>query len=165
MANMPECDWNCTSDALEVVDQNATPFFQMIRKNPYHVVFNGIFATPSRLIAADGGFWTSPNGRVPSDFFLRPIFRYQHGSTPENTQTDQTDCQHNLGRYRLEVKLPWHRPSTATCSHPVSALVAAHDHLYLVGYSRKVPRLRPLTFFRSTKISAYNHPASTDLGA
>lgn len=73
-------DRNHNENALEVVDGNGTPFFQMIRATPDHLIINGIFQMPSGSIiyASDQGIWPprSPKQGTPPGFRLVPIFKY-----------------------------------------------------------------------------------------
>ena len=73
----PHWERNFNANALEVVDENQTPIFQMIRKTPSHIVVNGVFPVPG------GGLWVfGPDGargllrEIPSDFKLTPLFKY-----------------------------------------------------------------------------------------
>lgn len=87
--NMPGCDWNYNANALEVVNEQGVPIFQMIRKNPSHIVINGFFISPGvSIIATKSGVLSSvypPNKPPPSGVFqipkgfdphLEPIFKY-----------------------------------------------------------------------------------------
>jgi hypothetical protein len=54
VVRLPGLDKNSNSNALEVVNINGVPVFQMIRKTPTHLVVNGIFPTPQDC------FWLVP---------------------------------------------------------------------------------------------------------
>jgi len=43
---LPDLDKNSNANALEVVNANGIPVFQMIRKTPTHLIVNGVFPTP-----------------------------------------------------------------------------------------------------------------------
>ena len=79
----PGWDRNSSVNALEVVNSDNVPIFQMIRKNPSNITVNGIFPSPSGLLIIAG-----PNGlsvyvdKVPPDFVLRPIFKYPSWKYP-----------------------------------------------------------------------------------
>jgi len=72
--NMPGCDWNYTANALEVVDQQGLPVFQMIRKSPVRIVIFGCFTCRGNV------FFVGPDSMVENPIYppghLSPIFKY-----------------------------------------------------------------------------------------
>jgi hypothetical protein len=75
--NISGCDWNYTANALEVVDENGIPIFQMIRQAPHKIVVYGIFASPiGLLLANETRFAIWKVGPIPQEFILRPLFKY-----------------------------------------------------------------------------------------
>lgn len=76
-------DRNANDNAIEVVSPTGKVIFQMIRRTPTDVVFNGIFPLPNGMI-----FVAGPNGAigplraVPDDFVLHPIFKYPSWKYP-----------------------------------------------------------------------------------
>ena len=76
----PGFDKNSNAQALEVVDKNGAPVFQLIRKSSTEVIVNGYFPMPTGGLILAG-----PDGmemmKVPSQselakFHLKPIFKY-----------------------------------------------------------------------------------------
>jgi hypothetical protein len=74
---MPNCDWNYTANALEVVNGRGVPIFQLIRKSQYAIIVNGIFPIPGGFIVAGGTTGGFANvQKIPKDYYLEPIFKY-----------------------------------------------------------------------------------------
>jgi len=74
-------DRNFSSTALEIVDSHENPVFQFIYKTPSHIVVNGIFPYPGRVVLAnENGMLIRPT--VPANFRLRRIFKYPSWKYP-----------------------------------------------------------------------------------
>jgi len=78
---VPGWDRNSNANALEVINADGVPVFQMIRKTPLEVVINGIFPTPAGLVLAGPDGMTVSRGSAQvqqslSAFHLKPIFKY-----------------------------------------------------------------------------------------
>jgi len=72
--NMPGCDWNYSANALEIVDGQGLPIFQMVRKSPLRTVIYGWFAIPGEVIFIDpSGIMENP---MNPPGHLSPIFKY-----------------------------------------------------------------------------------------
>jgi len=72
-------DDNHNNVALEIVDNNQKPVFQLIYETPFHIIVNGIFPTNNGILYASN--LGLQNEAVPlSDFQLKPIFRYPSSS-------------------------------------------------------------------------------------
>ena len=71
--------------ALEIVDNNQDPVFQLIYETPFHLVINGIFPTNNGILyATDLGL---RNNAVPiSNFHLNSIFRYPSSKYPSQVR-------------------------------------------------------------------------------
>jgi hypothetical protein len=74
--NMPGYDWNYTAKAFEVVNQEGVPIFQLIEKDSQHIAVYGIFPIPGKQVFFTNERETGFNWQVPSDFLLKPIFKY-----------------------------------------------------------------------------------------
>lgn len=77
----PNWDRNFSPQALEIVESNQSPVFQMIYKTPSHIAVNGIFPFPGGvLVATESGTTINPApGRV---FVLQRIFKYPSWQHP-----------------------------------------------------------------------------------
>lgn len=76
-------DRNSSDNALEVVNADSAPVFQMIRKNLTDIVVNGAFPTPTGVILAGSG--PTITGARPEDlrnFHLKPLFKYPSWKYP-----------------------------------------------------------------------------------
>lgn len=85
-------DRNSSANALEIIDANGNPLFQMIRETPTDIVVNGVFPVPhlrGPIIAGPDGVIT---GASPSDlaaFKLKPIFKYPSWKYPGKYADDK----------------------------------------------------------------------------
>jgi hypothetical protein len=75
-------DFNYNDHAVELVDQNGQPIFQLTRPTPATFALKGIFPiSPGRVIIAnDQGYSVEPE--VPSGFRIKPIFRHPYLKYP-----------------------------------------------------------------------------------
>ena len=72
----PGWDRNFDSTALEVVNESKSPVFQLIYDNPFKIVVNGIFPTPSGLMLA-GDYGDIMNADViRKGFTIQRLFKY-----------------------------------------------------------------------------------------
>ena len=77
-------DRNSSKNALEVVNENGSPVFQMVRLTPSMMRINGIFPLQgggwpqgSIFVADENQFEViTPGNQIPADFKLTPIFKY-----------------------------------------------------------------------------------------
>jgi len=71
-------DRNSSANALEIINADGIPLFQMIRKTPTDVVVNGVFPIPSGglILAGPEGLLTGAGPDQLADFHLPPIFKY-----------------------------------------------------------------------------------------
>lgn len=68
-------DFNSTSRALEIVNENNVPIYQLIYKTPNHIEINGIFVTKGGLVLAnEDGIQLNPP--LPILHKLKRIFKY-----------------------------------------------------------------------------------------
>ena len=74
-------DFNSNKNALEIVNENQTPFYQFFYKTPSHIVLNGIFPFPGGLILANENRMVI-NPSLPTTFNLKPIFKYPSWKYP-----------------------------------------------------------------------------------
>lgn len=76
--NVPGWDWNYTANALEIVNENGIPVFQMIKKGPRRLTFNGVFFGPGGvLLLSDNGLkFVGDPVVVPITKLPKPIFKY-----------------------------------------------------------------------------------------
>jgi hypothetical protein len=84
----PSWDQNSNANALEIVDGNQHPVFQLVYLSASHVRVEGIFPIPPApmmtlfskggvLLAGDAGAWPVEAGKPwPHDFKITPIFKY-----------------------------------------------------------------------------------------
>ena len=79
---VPEWDWNSNANAFEVVDEKNVTIFQLIRKTQDHIIVNGIFPMPDGRMIVAGPKGAGLVKSVPSDFVLKPIFRYPSWKYP-----------------------------------------------------------------------------------
>lgn len=76
----PGWDANSDSSALEVVDSQLRPVFQMTYASEQHIIINGYFPYPGGLVVAtDAGMTNNPTGALPP---LTRIFRYPSWKYP-----------------------------------------------------------------------------------
>lgn len=76
----PGWDANSDSSALEVVDSQLHPVFQMTYASEQHIIINGYFPYPGGLVVAtDAGMTNNPTGALPP---LTRIFRYPSWKYP-----------------------------------------------------------------------------------
>jgi hypothetical protein len=78
----PNWDRNMNDNALEIVDQDANPVFQLIRLRPSHFLITGIFPVPGGGFMLAGDHGISYVATVPADFTITPIFRYPSWKYP-----------------------------------------------------------------------------------
>src|SRR5262249_15442565 len=79
----PGWDRNFTANAFEVVDENGSPVFQMIRKTKYDFVFKGILVTPRLIFVADQACVQLSAARARDiHLSLTPIFKYPSWKFP-----------------------------------------------------------------------------------
>ncbi len=81
-------DWdvNKNEKALEVVDKNKNPVYQLIYKNDGHIVLNGIFPFPGGVVVADeNGMIMNPS--LPYTLILQRIFKYPAWKYPAKLET------------------------------------------------------------------------------
>ena len=72
----PRWDRNFDSVALEIVDENKFPVFQLIYESSYHIVINGLFPSPSGLnLFGDTGFIGNAT-EIPNTFRIERLFKY-----------------------------------------------------------------------------------------
>lgn len=81
-------DWdvNKNEKALEVVDKNSNPIYQLIYKNDGHIILNGIFPFPGGLVVADESRMVV-NPSLPYTFQLQRIFKYPAWKYPAEYET------------------------------------------------------------------------------
>ena len=74
----PNFDRNSNEHALEVVNSNGQPIFQLIEKSPNHIVLNGVFPVPdgSVILATPDGTIMNANEAQIANFHLKTIFKY-----------------------------------------------------------------------------------------
>lgn len=71
----PKWDYNSTNKALEIVNENVVPIYQLIYKTPNHICINGVFPSASGLILADeDGMHINP--KLPIPLKIKRIFKY-----------------------------------------------------------------------------------------
>lgn len=74
-------DRNSSQAALEIVNENQVPVFQLMYKTPSHIVCNGVFPFPGGLILAnDEGMVINPT--LPVTFRMKRIFKYPSWKYP-----------------------------------------------------------------------------------
>ncbi len=79
-------DSNKSESALEVVDENSVPVYQLIYKRDGHIILNGIFPFPGGLVLADDKEMVV-NPRLPANLVLRRIFKYPSWKYPAVYET------------------------------------------------------------------------------
>jgi hypothetical protein len=77
----PTWDVNKSDKALEVVNADNQPTYQLIYKNDGHIIINGIFPFPGGLLLADDS-QVSINPHEPAALELSPIFKYPSWKYP-----------------------------------------------------------------------------------
>jgi hypothetical protein len=73
----PSFDRNSNEHALEVVNADGKPVFQLIQKNPTHIIINGFFPVPNGrpIIAGPDGTTMAASDQDVANFHLKPIFK------------------------------------------------------------------------------------------
>ena len=76
-------DFNSDGNAIEIVNQNQQPIFQLIYKSQYYIVINGYLYYPGgfTFVDEDGRMIQNPQ-TVPVDYSLAPIFKYPSSKYP-----------------------------------------------------------------------------------
>jgi hypothetical protein len=74
----PSFETNSSDHALEVINAAHQPIFQLIEKNPAHIIINGYFPVPNSapILAGPDGLTTGASERQAAEFHLKPIFKY-----------------------------------------------------------------------------------------
>jgi hypothetical protein len=75
-------DRNSNQNALEVVNANQVPVFQMIYKTESHIVVNGIFPTPGGLLVADEHGVRREGNLATMPLSIHRIFKYPSWKYP-----------------------------------------------------------------------------------
>ena len=70
------CDGNYDGSALEIVNADGMPVFQMVFESSNRLRVNGVFQSPTRLIIADNSGITMAQGKRVLFYGIRPMFRY-----------------------------------------------------------------------------------------
>src|SRR5229473_4631490 len=72
------------TNALEVVNADGIPLFQMIRKTPTNIIVNGIFPMPRGgiIVAGPKGMIANANQSDVDGLQLKPIFKYPSWKYP-----------------------------------------------------------------------------------
>jgi hypothetical protein len=79
-------DSNKNENALEVVDENGVPIYQLIYKQDGHILVNGIFPFPGGLVLADDKQMVM-NPSLPAMLELKKIFKYPSWKYPAVYET------------------------------------------------------------------------------
>ena len=118
--NVPGWDKNFTADALEVVNENGAPVFQLIRRGPADYVVNGYLALPGGglIEATDAG--TVLNPTFVRLTVLKPIFKYPSWKFPKVYADDSTD---KLTSAKLGEGLPSSQLEVAEISEGAVTLI------------------------------------------
>jgi hypothetical protein len=96
-------DRNFSKNALEIIDKQGEPVFQMIRENASHITIYGIFTVPladpttgrRRVWCLDDEHpLDMGTTECPADFKLTPIFRYPYWKYPGEYATTATPSRH-----------------------------------------------------------------------
>jgi len=90
----PNWDFNSNENALEIVNENQIPVYQLYYKTTSHIVINGIFPFPGGVILANKSGATM-NPILPTTFGLKRIFRYPSWKYPG--QYEENDKRSQLG--------------------------------------------------------------------
>ena len=79
----PNWDFNSDGNAIEIVNQNQQPIFQLIYKSQYYIVINGYLYYPGgfTFVDEDGRIIQNPQ-TVPVDYSLTRIFKYPSSKYP-----------------------------------------------------------------------------------
>jgi hypothetical protein len=74
----PSWDKNSSANAFEVINAHGVPVFQMIRRDDFHIEFNGIFPLPGGgfLVADSNGISDRLEGYAPKVIFKYPSWKY-----------------------------------------------------------------------------------------
>lgn len=76
-------DINSNTKALEVVNEDHFPVFQLFYKTPSHIVVNGVFPFPGGLfLANESGVEMISTAMLPRKFSLKRIFKYPSWKYP-----------------------------------------------------------------------------------
>jgi hypothetical protein len=79
-------DWdrNSNDSALEIVDEDAKPMFQLVYLTPEHILIKGIFPMPDGefLVADDDGVRVPVPSALLSEYKITPIFKYPSWKYP-----------------------------------------------------------------------------------
>jgi hypothetical protein len=75
-------DKNSNNDALEIVDENHKPVFQMIYKTKTHLAIYGIFPNPNGWVTGVNEKSLIPNLPSPENFPIKRIFKYPSWKFP-----------------------------------------------------------------------------------
>jgi hypothetical protein len=87
-------DSNSNANALEVVDENQAPVFQLIKRTPSQLIVNGVFPmlTGVAVLSEAAGMHINPSNMSEARKALKPIFLYpawkhrgQYAPDPPNT--------------------------------------------------------------------------------
>jgi len=79
-------DSNKSENALEIVDENRVPAYQLIYKRDDHIILNGIFPFPGGLVLADNKEMVV-NPCLPVKLELKRIFKYPSWKYPAVYET------------------------------------------------------------------------------
>jgi hypothetical protein len=92
-------DKNSSQNALEVVDNNLRPVFQLIYKGRAQIQLNGIFAARGRVIlASEGTSLVDPRPEAIKAFSLKPIFKYPSWKYPGQYSDEMPPTAKGEGR-------------------------------------------------------------------
>jgi hypothetical protein len=74
-------DYNSTNKALEVVNENKIPVYQLIYLEPNHISISGIFVSGNNILIADkNGLHLNP--KLPFSYLTERIFKYPSWKYP-----------------------------------------------------------------------------------
>ncbi len=101
-------DRNSSANALEIVNADGIPLFQMIRKTPTDIVVNGVFPMPRGgiIIAGPKGMIGNASQSDLDGFRLVPIFKYPSWKYPGQYSDSAEKPQHEAPPARKEVPRP-----------------------------------------------------------
>jgi len=83
---VPGWDKNSDQQALEIVNAQHQPVFQMIYLNNFHVQVNGFLTFPGGMVVGHNGGMTS-NPSPPFEFQIDRIFKYPSAQHPGERET------------------------------------------------------------------------------
>ena len=78
----PNWDRNSSATALEVVNENLVPVFQLIFRSPSQIQINGIFPTPKGDLLVVEESRVRLNPPLPTLFSIKRIFKYPSWKYP-----------------------------------------------------------------------------------